>query len=321
MWVIHLSLGSTSQPDILDIVLNFFRGPYILTWINFAAKRNDLEALTVASCYLTDIVVKLRTDDNEFLVHHQAVRTMECWAIDLVKIVGKFGHDLIQNPDSIYKQIPTLCPESSIIYHQFGRKEKSSLHVSQIANHTWDGFPVRLSLDHGATASAIVVSKDHIAILVDIQDSTDVVIYSAIKFEEQRRIKHPEQVSTIQINKVGSLVITYGHLTTRVWDVVTGSCVRKVENLVKVPKPHTLLFVNDDNTILAGSEDGCIRYFSLEKNSTKWITKTEIKDESLEGNGGQAPYLLCCQSWWKHDRVWLSRASRHGLEIGPTSAY
>ena len=46
-------------------------------------------------------------------------------------------------------------------------------------------------------------------------------MYSSATFEEQRRITHPERVFSIQVNKLGDLLVSYGYLTTRVWDIAS----------------------------------------------------------------------------------------------------
>ena len=88
-WFIHLSHGSATHPDILDIVVKFLQGPHVLTLMNVAARRKELRALVVASRYLTDVVLKLRRlNDEESLAHRQAIHVIEGWATDLIKIVG-----------------------------------------------------------------------------------------------------------------------------------------------------------------------------------------------------------------------------------------
>lgn len=282
-WFIHLSLGSATHPDILDTVVKFLRGPHVLTWMNVAAKRKELRALVVASRYLTDVVLKLRRlDDEESLAHRQAIDVIEGWATDLIKIVGKFGNSLSQNPDSIHKLIPPFCPEDSIIYQQFGRKESKALHVSGFTSSTWDDCLARFSLEQGVVASAVLAAGSRIVILTNIRKSSHIIIYNSATFEEQRRITHPERVFSIQVNKLGDLLVSYGYMTTRVWDMATGDCIKTVKNPAKRPRPQTLLFVEKDNTILVGSEDRCIRSFSLDDDSTEWDTKAQIDDQSLE---------------------------------------
>lgn len=282
-WFIHLSLGSATHADILDIVVKFLRGPHILTWINVAARGKRLRALVVGSRYLTDVVLKLRRlSDEESLAHREAIYVMEGWATDLIKIVGKFGNSLSQNPDSIHKLIPPFCPKDSVIYQQFGRRESKALQVSGFTSNTWDDCLARFSLEPGILASTVLAAGSSIIVLTNIRKSSSMIIYNSATFEERRRITHAERVFSIQVNKLGDLLVSYGYLTTKVWDMATGDCIKTVKNPAKRPRPQTLLFGEKDKTILLGSEDRCIRSLSLDDESSEWDIKAQINDQSLE---------------------------------------
>ncbi|KAK0725978.1 hypothetical protein B0H67DRAFT_572039 [Lasiosphaeris hirsuta] len=277
-WYRHLALGSYSNPNIAGIVLKFLQGPQFLLWIQFAARKMELRTLVVASRYLTEVAQKLRKLD----IYTQVVDIFDGVAIDLIKIVGKFGQNLIRNPDSILKLIPPFCPKESIIYQQFGRKEARALSVSGSTTNTWDDCLARFSLESGARASFIIPAGSRIAILANVKRSSQIIVYDAATFEEQRRITHPERVLSIEANKLGSLIVSYGYLTTRVWDMATGDCIKVVKNPPKRPRPHTIAFVEEDETILVGGEDRCIRSFSLDDTSNDWVLRAQIEEEITE---------------------------------------
>ncbi|KAB5522037.1 hypothetical protein GE09DRAFT_1208083 [Coniochaeta sp. 2T2.1] len=277
-WYRHLALGSYSGPDIAGVVLKFLQGPQFLLWIQFAAKKMELRTLVVASHYLTEVAQKLRKLD----VYTQAADIFEGVAVDLIKIVGKFGQSLIRNPDSILRLIPPFCPKESIMYQHFGRKEARVLSVSGSITNTWDDCSARFSMESGARASVIIPAGSRIAILANVKRSSQVIIYDASTFEEQRRITHPERVLSIEANKLGSLIVSYGYLTTRVWDMATGDCIKVVKNPPKRPRPHTIAFVDEDETILVGGEDRCIRSFSLDDTSNDWELRSQIEEEITE---------------------------------------
>ncbi|CAO1596345.1 hypothetical protein XANCAGTX0491_000196 [Xanthoria calcicola] len=284
-WFIHFSLGPATNPDILDTVEKFLRGPHVLTWIHMAARRKELRALVVASRYLTDVVHKLRKlHERESLTHRRAMAVIEGWATDLVKIVGKFGKSLLQDPDTIYRLIPPFCPPDSVMYLQFGRKESKALHVSGITSSTWDDCLARFSFPPQVMASAILAAGNRIVILTNNRNLSQIIIYKSATFEEQSRIAHPERVSSIQVNKLGNLLVSYGYITTRVWDMATGDCIKTVKNPAKRPRPQTILFVEADSTILVGGEDRCVRSFSLnDDDAAEYDLKARIDEQSLEG--------------------------------------
>ncbi|KFX99301.1 hypothetical protein V490_01847 [Pseudogymnoascus sp. VKM F-3557] len=279
-WFVHFSLGSSTDTDILDSVVKFLQGPYVLIWINVAARKKDLRTLVATARYLGDVVFKLRRLNHGSLSQRQAVSSIEGWATDLVKIVGRFGNSLIQYPESIYKLIPPFCPDDSIIYQQFGRKEMRALQVSGVTKNGWDDCLARFSLDHGFVASNVLAAGGYIVILANVRHQAHIIIYNSATFEEQRRITLPERVFSIQVNKLGVRLVSYGYVTTKVWDIATGNCLKMVKNPPKRPRPQTLLFVERDESVLVGGEERCIRSLSL-GDGDKWDTKAQIDEESL----------------------------------------
>lgn len=281
-WFIHLALGSYKNPEILRVALKFLQSPHVLTWIQAVAAARELRTLIVASRYLTDLVLKLRRIEDESLEQVPAISVFEGWATDLTKIVGKFGRTLTQTSDSIHKLIPPFCPQSSAIYQQFGRREANALRISGFADSEWDDCLARLSQDNGSVASAVLSVGNRIAVLANTKNICCIVIYDAATFEEQRRITHPERVLRIQTNKLGNLLVSYGYLTTRVWDLATGESIETVKNPPKRPRPHTLAFVEDGKTVMVASEDRCIRSFGLGVNAKKWETRAQIEEEVMD---------------------------------------
>ncbi len=78
------------------------------------------------------------------------------------------------------------------MYQQFGKRESRALHVSGCTTSTWDDCLARFSLNQGVMASSVVAAGSRIAILTIIKTTSQVILYSAATFEEQRRITHPE---------------------------------------------------------------------------------------------------------------------------------
>lgn len=286
-WFIHLSHCNLYDPQILYTAVKFLKSPHVLSWINIAARSGELRTLVTASRYFTDIFLKLRrTEAGKSLESLQALSTIEGWATDLVKIVGKFGDTLLDYPDSILKLIPPFCPESSTIYQLFGRKEARTICVGGSYNMIWDDCLARFSMDEGIVASAVTTGGSRIAILGTRGKLSHILVYHALTFEKQRRIVHPERVLSIQMNDAGNILVSYGYLTTRTWDVTTGDCLKVVKNPGRGSRPHTMRFTDEDRTFLVGCEDRHIRSFGLDDGSgatCEWETKAVIEEESLEG--------------------------------------
>ena len=293
-WFIHLSLGTATDESTLHVVVDFLRSPHLLMWVSVAARNNDLRSLVVASRYLTTVAAKLQQleDQNrESLVYNQAKAILEGWATDLVKIVGRFGNSLRQHPDSIHKLIPPFCPEESVVYQQFGRKESRALSVSGFTSKTWDDCLARFSFDEGVAASGVSVAGGRIAVLTHVLRTSEILIYASATLEEEHRLIHPERVASIQVSKFGDLLVSYGFATTRVWDMETGECVKVINNPEDRPRPHAVQFTDHDRTVLVAGEDRRIRSFSLvdsedsgdESSDPGWTVRSEVYEQPLEG--------------------------------------
>ncbi|EHK99638.1 putative Vegetative incompatibility protein HET-E-1 [Glarea lozoyensis 74030] len=290
-WFIHLSNGSATRPDILEILVKFLRGQHILLWINVAARMKQLKTLVVASRHLADVALRLqKLGETEFLVQHQAVGIIARWATDLVKIVGKFGNNLSLNPESIYKLIPPFCPEDSAIYQQFGSKESKILRISGSANNNWDDCLTRFLLEQKVQTSAIHAAGSQIVILANKQTTGFIFIYNSVTFEEVRRITHPERVFKIQLDNMGDVLVSYGYTTTRVWKTTTGECVKIVNNPIKRPRPQSLHFLQGGKLLLAAFEDRVIRTLSLvDDKSVEWEARSHLDEKSEDDTIISAP--------------------------------
>jgi WD40 repeat protein len=255
-----------------------------------------LRFLVIASRYLAGVVLALRRiqDEDESLAQRQATEVIEGWATDLIKVVGKFGKNLTQDPDSIYRLIPPFCPSPSMVYQQFGSKESRVLQVSGTATAKWDDCLARFSFDPGAMASSVLDAGSRLVILTIVRRTSTIITYSDSTFEELRRMEHPERVLMIQANKLGTLLMSYGYKTTRIWNLATGECIKVVDNPTGRPRPQTAMFVNDQ--VLVGNEDRRIRSVLISASEdldpcSGWEVKSHVEEQAQvwEGTIANAP--------------------------------
>lgn len=320
-WYIHLSKGTCTDPnlEILDVVVRFLRSPHVLVWMFSVATQNSLRFMVIASRYLAGVVLGLRRlqDDGESLAQRQATEIIEGWATDLIKIVGKFGKNLMRDPESIYRRVPPFCPSPSMIYQQFGKKESRTLQVSGLSTTRWDDCLARFSFESGAVASTVLNAGSRLAILTIARRTSTIVTYSDSTFEEQRRMTHAERVLMIQVNKLGTQLVSYGYKTTRIWDITTSECIKVANNPSTLPRPQAITWVNDE--ILMSSEDRCVRSLSVH-DGVGWELKSRVEEQGqvLEGAIANAP--IC--SAISHDGRMVAYGYRnHPLtvwEIEPT---
>lgn len=286
LWSSHLAPTPLDSEQTLEGLKKFLTGHWILTWIHVLAASKQLRVLIQASKHLSRYSAKrqehyaTQIETGQNMVEHEL---LDSWAVDFVKIVGKFGTNLRRNPESIYKLIPPFCPQNSSIYQLFGKSEAKSLMVSGLLTENWDDSLARISLGFGNYSSSISAAGSQIAILAS---SGSVFIYDSSIYEEAAAspIKHGERVYRFELNSTATLLATYGYRTTKIWEISTGKCKLSVANLASRPRPLAMLFVNNSRTLLVGADDRRIRSIDLTQESPTWETVAELEEPELEGH-------------------------------------
>ncbi|KAL8808980.1 MAG: hypothetical protein Q9200_003840 [Gallowayella weberi] len=285
-WSSHLMLTPPDCVQTADTLNKFLGGHWVLIWIQVLAANQHLGVLVEASKHLSRYYAQRKQLDagrsgQEHLVLKQEL--VDRWAEDLVKVVGKFGRVLRRDPESIFKMIPPFCPQSSAIYQQFGRSKDKSLVISGLSGQNWDDSIARMSFGPGTYASSISAAGSQIAILVS---SGKVILYHSSIFEEATAspIKHGERVYRMALNSNGTLLATYGYLTTKIWETSTGKCTFSVPNIESRPRPLAMLLTKNNTMLLVGTDDRRIRSLDLGQDSPKWQLTAELEEPEIEGH-------------------------------------
>ena len=266
-WAYHLSSAKTEGHNLQNTLLDFFKKD-TLTWINTLALLRDLKTLIRSAKYLKAFIKwreKALAEAKSASYQSDNLQELRSWAVDLSRLVGKFGSNLLSSPSSIYKLIPPFCPDNSMIRRYFGRPN-SSFSVSGMSNPDWDDCHARLSVDPDDSASRLLATVDVFAAL--IPGGGQLVLWHAETCEEIRRICHDEYTMEMAINKKGNLIGTAGLETIKVWDVGTGNL---LASSPKTSNTHiiALAFGTRDHEILIGYQDHTVTCY-------KWTTQEEI---------------------------------------------
>lgn len=277
-WSSHLISSSIHDPEITEILKKFLTGNWVLAWIHALAVDGQLRILIRASKDLSRFAGKRRDEDP------LGQELFASWAIDLPRIVGKFSNLLRRKPDSIYKSIPPFCPRSSLIYQLFGKSAARDLLVSGLSTETWDDSLARISLGYGPSstfASSIVTAGSQVAILAS---GGSVFLYDSSDFREAiiSPITPSERIYMIELNSTATLLAIYGYRTTKVWEVYTGKCITTIDNVEPRAKPLTMLFANDNSTLLVGTDDRRIRSLELADTQPAWKVVAGLEDKDFE---------------------------------------
>ncbi len=288
-WPYHLSLSQPDSQPLCDVLLDFFNND-ALTWINALALLGDLSTLIRAAQYFKFFIKsreKILSENSPQNFQSGDIEFLRLWAIDLIKLVGKFGSFLVQYPSSIYKLVPPFCPTNSILRKTFGHGY-GTFSVIGISSADWDDCHARLSVGADETATKVIATSEVFAALVPQAHS--LVIWHAETCEELRRLCHGEYITEVAVNKKGDLVCTTGFKTIKIWELGTGRQIGCVDKHTD-DRVLAVAFGTDDNEILVGYQD----------------------------------HLIVCQKWKTEKMMYAFRAAKggpnahHGLRVASFS--
>lgn len=286
-WSSHLAVIRKNDPKVMAVLKKFLTGNWVLTWIHALASKGRLRLLVGASKNMSTYVSRERraSRDDDSILSHLELNLVRNWAVDILRILGKFGRLLKRNPEAIYKLIPPFCPKATAIYQQFGKTEERVLSVKGLSTDTWDDVFARISLGSGPSlvlTSSVLSAGLRLAVLAT---RGEIYLYDTSDFMELQvsPIQHGEHVYRIQLNSTATMLATYGYRTTKIWNLTTNQCEISVPSVESKTKPLVLQFTNDNSRLLVGTDDRKIRSLCLSDIDPKWHILAEFNESPLEG--------------------------------------
>ncbi|KAF7550706.1 hypothetical protein G7046_g7936 [Stylonectria norvegica] len=284
-WHFHLLGAHLDSRETTDTLRKFLTGRWVLTWIYLLASTQRLDLLVRASKHLSMYVTRRRANDSKDpAMSHQQIKELdlfEYWAVDFVRLAGKYGSNLRRLPTSIYKAIPPFCPHNSAIYQQFGKSEARTLTVTGFSSDNWDDSLGRLSFGFRSYASFIQAAGVYVFVLVP---SGLIFIYNSATLDHQPTspIEHGERLYRMEVNNKATTLVSYGYRTTKVWDVVTGACKLSMPNVETGLRPLALLLRG--STLFVGTDDRRVRSLTIDQRSPTWNLVAALEEPELEGH-------------------------------------
>ncbi|KAK6076047.1 NACHT and WD domain-containing protein [Seiridium cupressi] len=283
-WMHHLK-AATSPSDHdgqLDLLVKFFTQPCVLAWVQLLASLSQLRTLIDAAHALDSFVKKRRADAAREPAQRrfEDLELLDLWSRDLLKLPGKFGAILLQEPTSIHSSVAPFCPTKSAVYKTFG--SLSSSPSIKGLSEDWDDCLARVSVGSEHQAVLLGCSAKHLA----VADSAGFVsLWDCATFHRTRLLTLGEGISALCFSEVGDQIATYGYRATKVWNTQSGRLLNVIDNPSDM-KAVTLHFADDGRTLLVGTDRRCLLKVSLQKEKGAWDTVNPIMlndTESLEG--------------------------------------
>lgn len=268
-WPYHIGRCGNDSAILWDNVLGFFRSEAVLLWIHALALLGCPEVLTRASRILAGFVRAVRQRNAESglaLYGPGSVKLLDLWVVDLVKLVGKFGRQLLADPGIVYGIVPALCPSETAIHKQFYSLNRSAITVHDGVRSLWNDHLGRVSMGKDASAWNLCCASNMIAALAS---SSIVHLWDATNFMDIGRITHGEAVLSMAMTDNGSKLITYGLTTTKLWSLPEGSMLASAASVTNTNATN-MAFSPSYDRILAGFDDNTIRHISCVNFQSGW---------------------------------------------------
>lgn len=280
-WPFHLTASCAwLDQDSLSALIEFFQAGAVIDWICILASAGRLRVLIDASKALTNFVKTVQIIDQARSPLQHRITDRECilsWAQDLVRIVGKFGAQMLQHPTAIYDLIPMFCPRNSTLYKQFAAETSgTTLRIRGALSSDWDDCLAKFAVPGQSLPQSITTLERHFAILTS--DGIVRLFYSNT-CEEARSFEHGEVVLALSFNVTGDHLATCGLHKTKIWDTRTARHLFTVEN-PQYTKTLTMCFkTSEENTevLMSLSDDTLVRYCSMASAFFKWTVMGPCK--------------------------------------------
>jgi WD40 repeat protein len=270
----HIGFVSSEDDEFLATLARFLNSSNILPWIEYIAKDSDLSRLIQTGRSFRHY---LQRRSRHAVPLGKDVAILDAWAIDLVRLVTKFGRNLASSPSSIYQLIPPFCPSDTALKRQFATSSRS-ITVSGLSATTWDDCSSTITYQQD-TPSALACSTSLFAVGLA---SGRIKVYYETTCQEICTLSHGEAIKSLQLANNGDFLASIGLKSICIWDVLTWRLLWELD----IPSnclSHS--FVDNDQLLLGAFRNNQILLWDLAtgfcREMTSWLDEL---DEEYSGH-------------------------------------
>jgi len=293
-WPYHLNEmpAHTEQNTLLQLT-KFFHNSMVLTWIQILAAQ-DVPSILIEAAKALNLYLERqsRVDSAASPFAHRVLEKefLAKWAVDLVKIVGKFGTHLTKYPRSIHKLVVPFCPRESAIYQEHAPKARGALSVAGSYSDGWDDCLAKFSVGKDCQASSITCVGAYFVVSVSTVSTGSVVFFDSSTFQQVRELDSGERILAMRFSGSGDKLITCGYRRTIVWDVPS-ACEISVHDNPKGMKPIACALSADETKAFAFGDDRSVRAVKLNDATSEWrIVDYLVIDDIVDGQYVKSPH-------------------------------
>ncbi|KAL9003079.1 MAG: hypothetical protein Q9188_004032 [Gyalolechia gomerana] len=237
----HISHTIATDEEILFGLARLMSSSNVLSWIETIACSADLTVLIHAGKGLRNF---LQRRSKELSPLGKDIALLDSWATDLLRLVTKFGKDLLSSPSSIFHLIPPFCPPESAPRKNFAASARG-IAVLGLSATTWDDCASTI-FDPNEQFHALACSEKHFALGTF---SGKILVYSAMTCQESQRLYHCEPVRLLHFGQTTKFLATAGARTIRTFDLTS----RQIVWEFKTPQLCMSLATTENDGLLLGA--------------------------------------------------------------------
>ena len=266
----HL-FGSSAVSDSLLILLARFLTTNVLAWVEYiAAEKKNLYVLTRTAKNFKRYLERRAKYVSPL---GREVQIIDGWSTDLIRLVAKFGANLLTYPSSVYFLIPPFAPPESALHQQI-KAGPVWLEVVGLSGTSWDDCVSYIEY-RDSWATALTCGENVFAIGMK---NGRITIYDQSTCQEKQLLNHEEPVKLLAFDLSADRLASVGPKTLRVW-TLKGEQLQSFE----VQQPCiALAFAKEGNGVIAVNRGSRLVRWNLDDNSMR---RESVCTGTLPGQG------------------------------------
>jgi WD40 repeat protein len=235
----HIVFVSSQDDEFLAALARFLNSSNVLSWIEYIAKESDLNRLIQTGRSFRNY---LQRRSRHAVPLGREVAILDSWAVDLVRLVTKFGRNLSSSPSSIFHLIPPFCPSNTALKRQFATSARS-ITVSGLSAAGWDDCSSTITYQQDV-ASALACSTRLFAVGLA---SGRIIVYHETTCQELRTLSYDEGVKALHFGNNRDLLACAGLKSVCIWNTLSWELLWKLDVSSQC---LSLSFVDNDGLLL-----------------------------------------------------------------------
>ncbi|KAL8908321.1 MAG: hypothetical protein Q9171_005507, partial [Xanthocarpia ochracea] len=209
----HIAHVDATDEEVISALARFMASSNVFAWVEYIARSSNLTRLVHAGNVLRSFLHK-RSGFSPPL--GKGIALLDNWATDLLRLVTKFGKELLGSPTSIYYLIPPFCPAESAPRKLFAASVRG-ITVLGLSATKWD-YCASTILEPNEQFQALACSEKLFAVGTF---SGNIVLYSTETCQETQKLRHCEPVRLVHFGQTTRFLVAAGAKIVRTWDLTT----------------------------------------------------------------------------------------------------